>query len=93
MNRVIGTPGFLTVVHLQTVSALIVAAAVLGGLTGLAQAAQLTAIAEPPPRASRAGCYMLGAAILGRAALARLREYAPLPGTCMHRTLMPTVAV
>jgi MFS transporter, MHS family, citrate/tricarballylate:H+ symporter len=106
-------PAFLLVVHLQTPASLIVAAATLGALTGLSQAAQLTAITESIPRASRAGTlavvyalaiaifggstqlmitwligatgsplapawYMLGATIIGVAALTRLRESAPL---------------
>jgi len=57
MKRIIGTPGVQ--------GRLLDSAAVLGAVTGLAQAAQLTAIAESPPRASRAGWYMLGATILG----------------------------
>lgn len=62
-------PAFLAVVHMRTPLALVVAAAALGALTGLAQSAQLTAITESLPRAARAGTlavvYALAIATFG----------------------------
>jgi MFS family permease len=48
-------PSFLAVVHLPSGLTLAVAAAVLGALSGLAQAPQLTAVSELLPRSVRAG--------------------------------------
>jgi MFS transporter, MHS family, citrate/tricarballylate:H+ symporter len=62
-------PAFLLVTHLRTPLALVTAAAVLGALTGFAQSAQLTAITESLPRATRAGTlsiiYALAIALFG----------------------------
>jgi MFS transporter, MHS family, citrate/tricarballylate:H+ symporter len=62
-------PAFLAVVHFRTALALEVVAALLGALTALAQAAQLTAITESLPRLVRAGTlavvYALAIALFG----------------------------
>jgi MHS family citrate/tricarballylate:H+ symporter-like MFS transporter len=52
-------PAFLAVVHLHTPLTLALAAGVLGALTGLAQAPQLTAVSELLPRSARAGTLAL----------------------------------
>jgi MFS family permease len=62
-------PAFFVVVHMHTPVALVVAAAALGGLNGLAHAPLVTTITESLPRSARAGTlavvYALALAMVG----------------------------